>query len=147
MDTENKSQHRKLTLEKKNLSPLLQGFEPATFQSRVWHSNHWAIPLPKVLRGCFYVPRTNCHSFIRLFLRAMCSGKSAVGASHDAIWEPAPLQAPCGRGASHGADPAEHGGWWHHPLLTDWGSWGPDQHLVADVRTAGDLLQVHAGSG
>ena len=29
----NKSQHRKLTLEKKTLLPLLQGFEPTTFQS------------------------------------------------------------------------------------------------------------------
>ena len=29
----NKSQHRKSTLEKKILLPLLQGFEPATFQS------------------------------------------------------------------------------------------------------------------
>ena len=26
--------------------PLLRGFEPATFQSRVRRSNHWAIPLP-----------------------------------------------------------------------------------------------------
>ena len=34
-----KSQHRKSTLEKKILPPL-QGFEPATFQSRVWRSNH-----------------------------------------------------------------------------------------------------------
>ena len=42
----NKSQHRKLTLEKKTLPPLLQGFEPATFQSRVRRSNHWAIPSP-----------------------------------------------------------------------------------------------------
>ena len=40
----NKSQHRKLTLEKKILPPLLQGFEPATFQSWVRRSNHWAIP-------------------------------------------------------------------------------------------------------
>ena len=40
----NKSQHRKLTLEKKILPPLLQGFEPATFRSRVRRSNHWAIP-------------------------------------------------------------------------------------------------------
>ena len=31
----NKSQHRKLTLEKKTLPPLLQGFVPATFRSRV----------------------------------------------------------------------------------------------------------------
>ena len=40
----NKSQHRKLTLEKKIFPPLLQGFEPATFRSRVRRSNHWAIP-------------------------------------------------------------------------------------------------------
>ena len=32
---QNKSQHRKSTLEKKILLPLLQGFEPATFQSWV----------------------------------------------------------------------------------------------------------------
>ena len=37
---QNKSQHRKLTLEKKILLPLLQGFKPATFQSRVRRSNH-----------------------------------------------------------------------------------------------------------
>ena len=35
----NKSQHRKSTLEKKILPPLQQGFEPATFQSRVRRSN------------------------------------------------------------------------------------------------------------
>ena len=40
----NKSQYRKLTLEKKILPSLLQGFEPATFRSRVQRSNHWAIP-------------------------------------------------------------------------------------------------------
>ena len=40
----NKSQHRKLTLEKKFLPPPQQGFEPATFRSRVRRSNHWAIP-------------------------------------------------------------------------------------------------------
>ena len=36
----NKSHHRKSTLEKKILPPLLQGFEPATFRSRVRRSNH-----------------------------------------------------------------------------------------------------------
>ena len=46
---QNKSQHRKSTLEKKILPPLQQGFEPATFQSRVRHSNHWAIPAPLVV--------------------------------------------------------------------------------------------------
>ena len=43
----NKSQHRKSTLEKKILPPFQQGFEPATFQSRVRCSNHWAIPAPE----------------------------------------------------------------------------------------------------
>ena len=36
----NKSQYRKLTLEKKILPPLQQGFEPATFRPRVRRSNH-----------------------------------------------------------------------------------------------------------
>ena len=43
----NKSQHRKSTLEKKILPPFQQGFKPATFQSRVRCSNHWAIPAPR----------------------------------------------------------------------------------------------------
>ena len=42
----NKIQHRKSTLEKKILPPFQQGFEPATLQSRVRRSNHWAIPAP-----------------------------------------------------------------------------------------------------
>ena len=40
----NKSQHGKSTLENKILPPFQQGFEPATFESRVRRSNHWAIP-------------------------------------------------------------------------------------------------------
>ena len=47
----NKSEHRKLTLEKKILPPLQQGFEPATFRSRVRRSNHWAIPAPQTTRN------------------------------------------------------------------------------------------------
>ena len=46
----NKSQHRKSTLEKKFLPPFQQGFEPATFQSRVRCSNHRAIPAPVAFR-------------------------------------------------------------------------------------------------
>ena len=42
----NKSQHRKLTLEKKIHPPLLQGFEPTTFWSWIRYSNQWAIPAP-----------------------------------------------------------------------------------------------------
>ena len=41
---QNKSQHRKSTLERKILPTLLQGFEPTTFESWVRWSNHWAIP-------------------------------------------------------------------------------------------------------
>ena len=54
----NKSQHRKLTLEKKILPPLLQGLESATFRSRVQRSNHWAIPAPVHMSGMFlaYLP-------------------------------------------------------------------------------------------
>ena len=48
----NKSQHRKSTQEKKILLPLHQGFEPATFQSRVWRSNHWAIPVIAMSNHC-----------------------------------------------------------------------------------------------
>ena len=39
------SQHRKLTLDKKILLPFLQGLKTTTFQSRVWRTNHWAIPV------------------------------------------------------------------------------------------------------
>ena len=61
----NKSQHRKSTLEKKILPPFQQGFEPATFQSRVRCSNHWAIPAPwerRTLHQVFMLAerRPNC---------------------------------------------------------------------------------------
>ena len=54
----NKSQHRKLTLGKKIFPPLQQGFEPATFRSRVRRPNHWAIPAPVHTSGMFlaYLP-------------------------------------------------------------------------------------------
>ena len=51
----NKSQHRKSTLEKKILPPFQQGFEPATFQSRVRRSNHWAIPAPPLKQGSSFL--------------------------------------------------------------------------------------------
>ena len=51
----NKSQHRKSTLEKKILPPLLRGFEPTTFQSRVRRSNHWAIPACVCVCVCIHV--------------------------------------------------------------------------------------------
>ena len=51
----NKSLHRKLTLEKKILPQLLQGLKPATFQSWIQRSNHWAIPTPCVILVYFSV--------------------------------------------------------------------------------------------
>ena len=42
--TPNKSQHTKLTLEKKILSPLLPGLELATSRSRVRRCTSWTIP-------------------------------------------------------------------------------------------------------
>ena len=44
---QNKSQHRKVTLEKEILPPLLLGLKPATFWSQVLCSKHWAIPTPR----------------------------------------------------------------------------------------------------
>ena len=41
----NKIQHRKFTMKKKILRPLLEGIEPSPFQSLVGRSNHCAIPV------------------------------------------------------------------------------------------------------
>ena len=56
----NKSQHRKLTLEKKILPPLLQGFKLATFRSRVRRSNHWASPAPVNQNNGLYTGQSRC---------------------------------------------------------------------------------------
>ena len=55
-----KSQHRKLTLEKKILPPLLQGFEPATFQSWVRRSNHSSYPRSPLLTVMQLDARIRC---------------------------------------------------------------------------------------
>ena len=66
----NKSQHRKSTLEKKILPPFQQGFEPATFQSRVRCSNHWAIPTPSFFffssRRLVFFPLERCNTSPRV---------------------------------------------------------------------------------
>ena len=61
----NKSQHRKLTLEKKIIPPFLQGFDPTTFQSRVRRLTTELSPLPlglqkvlHIVRSCFSEERT-----------------------------------------------------------------------------------------
>ena len=65
----NKSQHRKLTLEKKILLPLQQGFEPATFQSRVRRSNHWAIPAPDRMKKMRRFQHLNEHNLLSINMR------------------------------------------------------------------------------
>ena len=63
----NKSQHRKLTLDKKILPPFLQVFEPTIFQSQVQHSNHWAIPAIQVHAERVYVSLpVTCHQHLWL---------------------------------------------------------------------------------
>ena len=47
----NKSQHRKLNLEKKILPPLPQGFESATFRSRIQRSQPLSYPRPRTYIG------------------------------------------------------------------------------------------------
>ena len=64
----NKSQHRKSTLEKKILPPFQQGFEPATFQSRVRRSNHWAIPAPWTMLTC-------CNPFVHALSKEAGAGQ------------------------------------------------------------------------
>ena len=49
--TPDKSQHTKLTLEKKILPPLLLGFELETFRSRSRRSNQQAIPALRVFHS------------------------------------------------------------------------------------------------
>ena len=56
----NKSQHRKLTLQKKILPSLLSRFEPATFWSRVLRSNHLNIPAPQGVVACVRACATVC---------------------------------------------------------------------------------------
>ena len=79
----NKSQHRKSTLEKKILPPFQQGFEPATFQSRVrcskwrwpsWSLQQWNIetqqPKNKNKKSCsiYCAP---CHKLAQRFHAAL----------------------------------------------------------------------------
>ena len=75
---QNKSQHRKLTLEKKILLP---GFKPATFQSRVQCSNHWAISLPKISKWMVYHQSFQSTHLGTLTHSAECPGTEACSTS------------------------------------------------------------------
>ena len=79
----NKSQHGKSTLEKKILPPFQQGFEPATFQSRVRRSNHWAIPAPwhdRLWLVAFIAP-----SLVLTWLTVTC-GFYCLSSWRDRLW-------------------------------------------------------------
>ena len=78
----NKSQHRKSTLEKKILPPFQQGFEPATFQSRVRRSNHWAIPAPYSLRDV-----KSSYLYLRSRLNRNQSRNEELGQIKNNLWE------------------------------------------------------------
>ena len=78
----NKSQHRKLTLEKNILPPLLQGFKPATFRSRVRRSNHWAIPalfmMLLLIQSTEHAIVGNLFNVYFFFLHVLCSNHTIL---------------------------------------------------------------------
>ena len=81
----NKSQLRKSTLDNKILPPLQQGFEPATFRSRVRRSNHWAIPAPGII-GSARIIWTPPASDVSITYQ--CSSRVITREHH---WPPCPL--------------------------------------------------------
>ena len=83
----NKSQHRKSTLEKKILPPFQQGFEPATFQSRVRCSNHWAIPAPDWLIDWLMIAYIALFSALLSRLAALVCGSAWVTSFYSAFFE------------------------------------------------------------
>ena len=74
----NRSQHRKLTLEKKILLPFQQGFEPATFQSWVRRSNHWAIPAPRSIPSSYNILREEAPFILFRLHLDLCAQFQAV---------------------------------------------------------------------
>ena len=66
--SQNKSMHRKLTLEEKILMP---GLEPETFQSRVRRCNQWAVPAPSLLQ-CVRSQRVSVPSGIFCWRTCSC---------------------------------------------------------------------------
>ena len=76
----NKSQHRKSTLEKKILPPLQQGFEPATFQSRVRRSNRYMLHQHAGVLCCrCFMPHQSAD--------VLCSGCCMTHQSAGVLWD------------------------------------------------------------
>ena len=69
-----KSQHTKLTVEKKFPPPPLPEFELATFRLRVRRSNQRAVPTPRVITVSFRMCKCEMpgHSITRYVLNKLC---------------------------------------------------------------------------
>ena len=85
--TPHKSQHRKLTLEKNILQPLLSGLQLATFRSRVRRSTNKLSLLPgDLVSGCklsnfSQMQISVCNRKRVLYHAKVCSGNSRIVAS------------------------------------------------------------------
>ena len=84
-DTEIKSQHTKLTLEKKTLPPLLPGFELASFRSRVRRSNQETISALTNTPSKATVSRT-LFECVENRCRSLTSGQVRSGSSFTTAW-------------------------------------------------------------
>ena len=89
----NKSQHRKSTLKKKILTPLQQGFEPATFQSRVRRSNRYMLHQHAgvLCCRCFMLHQSAFYAACRCFMPhqsadVLCSGCCMTHQSAGVLW-------------------------------------------------------------
>ena len=109
--TPNKSQHTKLTLEKKTLPPLLPGFELATFRSRVRSTCQQVTLLPAIKQPLPHLVKSGVvtrtasdssspQSAPTPYCFHMPPGSVAVAAISHALHHPG---ARCGRGEGGGA--------------------------------------------
>ena len=89
----NKSQHTKLTLEKKIILQLLPGIELLTFRWRVWRSFQQAIPAPASAYGFVVHRRPSDYSFSKqetwncnglTWRRPQCRDGQSTGSDPDA---------------------------------------------------------------
>ena len=88
----NKSQHRKLTLNKKIIPPLLPGFEPTTFRSRVRPSTTEVSPLPahtlvSVIHSCCRENRADTESNLDPPVYQPSALQRSIKAGRAASWE------------------------------------------------------------
>ena len=92
----NKSPHRKLTLEKKIIPPLLLWLKPRTFRSRVRCSKHWAIPAPQITTTitCYLYSQLSAHKVLipwwshseKVYRLLLCSNTCLCCCSAFMLW-------------------------------------------------------------